>query len=383
MRTATVAALLALALALLPPAAYAASGTTSYRGNPAHDGHAAGADPPARAKLRWSYRLPPYAQPPLAVGNRVFVATHRYADGDPPSRITAIDARSGRRLWERSVSRSHASIAYDSGRILALDESITAFAFDPRSGRRLWRRRLPNHPLSTSRLRSGSIPVAARGLVHFSVYSGVQSYYMITLDARTGATRWIESTPFSDGPPTVAGGRVFHSGSCEDANARVAATGELKWWRGAACGAGGGFPVAYRDSVFVSSGAAQRTRLDAETGEARDVWSSHGAPVLAGNTGVFGTPEGSWRAVDMPTGRTLWTRGRALGIDDVLIAGSTVVVADGKGRLDALELATGRRRWRLAVPERAGPEPRVPWLAASGRHVVVVVGRWAFGYGPS
>lgn len=315
------------------------------------------------------------------MGNRVFVATHRYAKGDPPSRITAIDVRSGRRLWQRSVSRYPVSIAYDSGRILALDESVTAFAFDPRSGRRMWRRKLPNHPSSTSRLSLGSSPVAARGLMHFSVYSGVQSYYMFTLDVSTGATRWVESTSFSDGAPTVAGGRLFHSGSCKDVNARVAATGALVWWWGAGCGAGGGFPVVHDDGVFVTTYANELTRLDAGTGEPRDVWSANTMPVFAGSTGVFGTA-GRWRAVDMPTGRTLWERGRTAGLDDILIGGSTVVVADGQGRLDALALETGRRRWRVAVPERAGPEPRIPFLAATGRHLVVVTGRWAFGFGP-
>lgn len=379
MRRATVAGL--LALALLPPAASGASGTTALRGNTAHDGHVADAKPPATLRLRWSYRLPPYAGRPLAVGNRVFVASHRYADGDPPSRITALDVRSGKRLWQRSVSRYQASITYDSGRILAKDESVTAFAFDARSGRRLWRRELPNHPTPTSFVRAGSAPVAARGLMHFTAYTGFQRYYMWTLDAKTGATRWIEGTPFSDGTPAIAGGRIFHSGSCKDDNMRVAATGELRWWRGGGCGAGGGFPVVYGDGLFITTYTNELTRLDADTGEERDVWSANTMPVFASNTGIFGT-EGRWRAVDMPTGRTLWERGRPQGLDDILIAGSTVVVADGSGRLDALELATGRRRWRVGVPKRAGPEPRIPFLAATGRHLVVVVGRWAFGYGP-
>jgi outer membrane protein assembly factor BamB len=368
------------ALALLPSAANAAT-TTAFRGDAAHDGSVAGAEAPTRAKLRWSYKLPPYARPPLAVGNRVFIATHHYADGDPPSRITAIDARSGRRLWERKVSRYPAWIAYDSGRILAVDDSVTAFAFEARTGRRLWRRELPNHPLDTSSLGGPSPVVAARGRLHFSAYSGSQRYYMFTLDAKTGATLWIEGTPFSSGPPTVAGGRIFHSGSCMDVNARDAATGELKWWDGASCGAGGGFPVSYGDAIFVSSGSEHWTRLHADTGEERDVWNVHGAPVFAGHTGIFGVGT-RWRAIDMPSGRTLWERGRTQALDDILVAGSTVLVADGNHRLDAIALDTGRRRWRLAVPKRPGPTPRVPWLAASGRHVVVVAGRWAFGYGP-
>src|SRR4051794_32009695 len=105
-------------------------------------GHTSAADdadvrPPfARA---WTHVFEGDVGYPLIAGGRVFTV-YSYNEG-LGSRVAALDAQTGRLLWEHAINAF--AVAYDGGRLFSVTVTGSVTAFDAGSGAVIWSRQLP------------------------------------------------------------------------------------------------------------------------------------------------------------------------------------------------------------------------------------------------
>jgi len=161
----------------------------------------------ARLRLDWRFRFTAhpgfsgiFASTPLALGGRVYVQ-------DLDSNVFALDAASGRLVWQRRFSMIDGGpngLAAGYGRIYGSTDR-TAFALDARTGRLVWQVQLGDPPARQVDI----APVVANGLVYTSTIGlppgGKGTIY--ALDAATGRPRWSFNTvPGRWTVPIEAGG---------------------------------------------------------------------------------------------------------------------------------------------------------------------------------
>ena len=148
----------------------------------------------ARLRVAWRFRFtaPPgfsgiFASTPLALGGRVYLQ-------DLDSNVFALDAASGRLVWQRRFARIDGGpngLAAGYGRIYGSTDR-TVFALDAGTGRIDWLRQLGDPPARQIDI----APVVANGLVYTSTIGlppgGKGTIY--ALDAATGRPRWSFAT---------------------------------------------------------------------------------------------------------------------------------------------------------------------------------------------
>lgn len=349
----------------------------------------------SRLALAWAFALPGGAAGPVSVaGGRVFVAA---GTGD----VLALDAQTGCARWTyatQALVRSVAVATLSTGRTLALfgDNRSRVTALDARSGEKLWERTVEEHPLAK---------VTAAPSIHGDrVYVPVSSIEdplqhdpdyecctargsVVALDARTGQLLWKKYTIVEAPKPlprtgaagparfAPAGGSVFSpltidakrglvyaatgssydDGDWPDSHAIVAydlATGERRWSR----------PFKPREQAEACRAAGDgdcRNRFDfAAPAVLRSL--PDGREIL-----VAGQKSGFAYGLDPDAGgKLLWTtrisRGTDLGglMYGLAVEGATALfpISDAPdsftqpeprpGGLVALEAASGRLLWR-------------------------------------
>src|SRR4051812_40399359 len=181
------------ALLAMPVAALA--GSTSYQGDPAHDG--AVADAALRPPLTeaWTRDLDGTPGFPLAVDGRVFVIGSET--------LYALDRATGATLWRRHMGAGEDQLAYDGGHLYVINGEV-AQAIDPATGDSLWRVRAFRREDFFA-----SVPVAAGGRLYAAA-----EYDMRALSGADGSTLWrteAERSISFSGFPAVAGDRVLAS----------------------------------------------------------------------------------------------------------------------------------------------------------------------------
>ena len=220
-------------------------------------------EPPFRVAWRETGDWSLVEFPPVVAGGRLFVGTNH-------GLLLALDAATGRRVWQRTLGRCIASSPAVAGDVVIVgvlaapprcDRDVPSFvaAFDVHSGRTLWRHR--SGPVEASPLVVGD-----------EVLTGSWDGALAALDTRTGRLRWSFAT----------GGAV----------------------KGGAALAG--------PAAIVGSYDGSLYAVDVRTGRLR--WSTPvGAPVYAtptiAGTRVFdATTDGVVHAVDAASGTPLWSR---------------------------------------------------------------------------
>jgi hypothetical protein len=167
--TILIALLSGLAVSLVPLAAgpvtsaAAAGATTSavaYQEDAAHDGHVD--DPTFFGPLNklWSVNLSGPAWYPLIVGDQVFVD---FANSGYGTQVEALSLDSGSVDWgpvNIGGTYSFGALAYDQGRVFALNFNGMLYAFDAATGVQDWSIQLPNQWSFTSP------PTAYNGVVY-------------------------------------------------------------------------------------------------------------------------------------------------------------------------------------------------------------------------
>lgn len=352
------------------PEAEAERGWTTYRGDPGRTG-VRGTTGEDLGGPSWTYDIGPIAGTgPIIVDDVLYIGGSAGPEDYPPGNVTKTE-------YECPSNGTAPCISAVVGAEPPLVAPVPIYAIDAATGRVLWEQAIP-----------GSIePVGARvhGTPSYAdgkLFVGSTSGPMFALNASTGEILWRENT----GPhlgrgiaasPAVDQGRVFVGTGGPRSSAAMAfdaETGERLWVHNETGISIWNSPTVHQDTVYFGAytssrgGVAQLLALDIETGDER--WSfehpgsSHVTPLPAGDRVIFGSEDGRVYAVGERTGAFAWattvedTRNRNEGVSTPP-AGDWrhVFVGTGDYELVALEPKTGEVLWRYKAddPLHAGP----------------------------
>lgn len=304
---------------------------------------AKGVKPPYR--LIWHYTERPLLEfPPVyAEGKLFFVNNNGYA--------FALDADTGKVLWERRIGALNASSpAYYKHRLYIVNLVPGHIVkLDARTGKVIWKRSLPG--------RAESSPL----VIDNTVYFGCEDGELFALSTRNGHTRWATSLA---GPvksaPAFHDGVLFVGDYGGDMNAVSAKTGKIKWQTaslGQGFGTSGEFystPAVAFGRVYAGNNDDRVYSFDEKTGAI--AWShSTGGYVYSGPTVAstghtpptvyIGSFDGNIYALNAKSGETRWERSAGGQVVGSLSAiGEIVYVAEfTNGSTNGYMMKSGRQ----------------------------------------
>jgi outer membrane protein assembly factor BamB len=300
---------------------------------------------PERLTERWKTDVGLGYATPLLVGDRLYVFA-RQADDEV---MAALDAASGKVLWRTGypapfkmdkAAAPHgpgpkSTPAYADGKLFSIGMSGIVTAFDAESGKRLWQKpALPAQPLWTSHSFS---PLVDRGRVVFHM-GGNDRGTLSAFDVNTGEAKWSWS---GDGPG-YGSPMLFDFGGTPQIVTMTqqkfvsldAATGRLLWERAYTTEYAQNIitPVRFGDTLIVSG--YQKPMVAFRVTRQNDRWSTEQAWenadvslymsdfVLGGETivGFSQRRSGQFFALDARSGKTLWTSDARQGTNAAIVA---------------------------------------------------------------
>jgi len=329
-------ALVVLGLLVMPVGAQRPSNDwTQWRG-PNRDGAApAPADAqswPERLTQKWKVDVGLGYATPLVVGNRIY----QFARKGEREVMMGIDADSGKVLWETGYTATFTMMSatvqhgpgpkstpvFSNGRLYSIGMTGIVTAYDAASGKQLWQK--PGSTVVPMFTTHAFSPVIDRGLVVFHL-GGHDEGALTAFDVNTGDVRWSWK---GDGPgygsPVLAefgGTRQIVAITQGKLVSVDAASGALLWERPFVSpnNTNSNTPVVAGDLLIVSSNgpptSAMRVGRQNNQWSVETVWENPDVPmrlsdaVLAGDTlfGLSTRNSGQYFAVDVKTGKTLWT----------------------------------------------------------------------------
>jgi outer membrane protein assembly factor BamB len=279
-------------------------------------GHLALSSSPGRAwttTVAGSSNKQRLAASPVIGGGRVFVM-------DTAGVLSAFDAQSGGRVWNRSFRISGDSgqsvfgggASYDGGRVYVTTGLGEVAALEADTGKELWRVK-PAGPLR------GSPTIAFN-----SVYVMTQDNQIYALNAADGAVLWNESgslgqaNVFGVAAPAAGQGTVIAGYS----------SGELVAYR-------------YENGRTLWSDALARTSISTQVGTLTDIDAD---PIIdSGRVYALGQG-GRMAAYELVTGQRIWELNLA-GISTPAVAGEWIFTLTDDARLLAIARSNGKVRW--------------------------------------
>ncbi len=304
---------------------------------------AKGVKPPF--KLIWHYTERPLLEfPPVYARGRLYAVNNN-------GTAFALDADTGKVLWERRIGRLNASSpAYHKGRLYIVNLVPGHIVkLDARTGKILWKHPLPG--------RAESSPLVLGN----SVYFGCENGDLYSLSTRNGNIRW--ATALGGGikaAPAFRHGVLYVGDYGGYMNAVRASDGKLLWQSGslgpgfAASGEFYSTPAVAFGRVYSGNNDGRVYSYDQKDGTL--AWShSTGGYVYSGPT-VANTPttpptvyigsfDGNIYALDAKNGETRWSRsagGQVIG--SLSAVGNIVYVAEfTNGSTNGYDMRTGRQ----------------------------------------
>lgn len=252
--------------------------------------------------------------------------------------------------------------------------------------KRVWRQSAGSGSSSYGRLTTS--PIVAGGRV-FTLDAAAK---LTAFSLANGSPTWrLDLTPQKEsstegygGGLAVDAGRLYAATGFGKVLALEPATGRVIWERSLRIPARTS-PTAAQNKLFVITTSGRFFCLDGNTGET--LWdyrgpsettqiSSNPSPAVSGKVVTVPYPNGDLVALDIDTGRPLWSdslaRTRSSASFALMSDAARPAMADGKvyavghgGRMVATDQTTGERLWALNVPST-----QTPWVA--GEHVFVV-----------
>jgi len=298
---------------------------------------------------------------PAVAEGRVFAADRR-------GRVVAVDAASGKRLWEADTEAPiSAGPGIGEGLVLVGTSEGEILALNQENGAIAWRA-----PVSSEVL---AVPQAAAGIVVVATMDGK----VTGLDAATGARRWIHdrsvplltlrgaSTPLLTRSQVISG---FASGKLAALDLQ---DGRLQWEATVAVPRGrseverladiSADPVLVGGVVFVVSFQGRIAAVAADSGRigwARDFSSYTGLAADWDQVYVVDDQSQVW-ALDTRNGASVWRQDklRARGVTAPAVSGPAVVVGDFEGYLHWLGRDDGEFMARVRVDDNGVVMPPV------------------------
>ncbi|MGB7589085.1 MAG: PQQ-binding-like beta-propeller repeat protein [Solirubrobacterales bacterium] len=304
---------------------------------------AKGVKPPYR--LLWHFTERPLLEfPPVYNGGKLYFVNNN-------GTAFALDANTGKVLWERRIGRLNASSpAYYKHRLYIVNlVPGHVVKLDAKTGKILWKRSLPG--------RAESSPV----VIDNTLYFGCEDGQLFAMSTRNGHVRW---TTTLGGPiksaPAYYGGVLFVGDYGGYMNAVDARTGEIKWQSGSqgqGFGTAGEFystPAVAFGRVYAGNNDHRVYSYDMKTGTL--AWSHstggyvYSGPVVASTrhtrpTVYIGSFDGNIYALNAKSGETRWERSAGGEVVGSLSAiGDIVYVAEfSNGSTNGYEMRTGRQ----------------------------------------
>ena len=346
---------------------------------------------PDRPKTAWQATVGSGHASPVVAAGRAYQFT-RLAEQEV---VTAFELESGKQVWQQRydapydmnhAARAHgkgpkATPVVDGGRLFTFGISGTLSAFDAAAGKVLWRKQYAKEfDASAPDFGVAMSPVVDRGRLIAHV-GGNKSGMLVALDAATGTEKWSWK---GDGPgyaspvvAAIAGTRQVITQSRSHVVGIGADDGALLWQMD--------FTTEYAQNivtpivagdVLIYSGiekplTAVRVARTGTKWTLQPLWQNAEVPIyMSSPVAVDGTlfgmthrNKGQFFAVDMKTGKTLWTtRGREAENAALAVAGPWLLATTTEGELIVARRDAGRfdlvKRYTIAdSPVWAHPVP--------------------------
>jgi outer membrane protein assembly factor BamB len=307
---------------------------------------AKGVAPPFRKLWRYTDR-PLLEFPPIFVGGTLYTVNNN-------GFAFALDAKNGRKLWERRIGTLNASSpAYAKHRLYIVNLVPGHIVkLDAKTGRTIWKRDLPD--------RAESSPV----VIDRTVYFGAENGRLYALSTVNGNERWsTELGGAIKAAPAYYGGRLYVGDYGGHMNAVDAKSGKLIWQSGS-LGPGFGGSGAFYSTPAVAFGRVYAGNNDGRVYsyglvDGTLAWTySTGGYVYSGPTVAstrhsppsvyIGSFDGNVYALNAKNGSVRWSRGAGGQVIGSLSAvGDIVYVAEFTHKTTSgLMMRSGRRVFR-------------------------------------
>lgn len=339
---------------LAGPGRALADAPAAWQADPAHSGLAQGTTFAPPLGKRWVRRdLGDDVGFPVMAEGKVFVT----AGGS----LYALDRTSGATLWSRSLNAP--GVAYDAGRVFAVDASGVMQALSAATGELIWSSQLEG---TGGRF---APPVATRGYVY-----AASDYGVYGVRQADGIVVWSGDSNSGHASPAVDGDHVYTGSGC-NVQARQPETGVQLWNTQGGCSSGGFSGLVAGSAVYAGTSGAG-VLLDPLTGMVRDSYAAYSPPALSGGVAFFKSAHDVFARTEQ-TGLVKWRH--PLEQDRLalppLVAAGYVYAVDPGDNLMALATGTGQVAWerRLEVSDLFLDEEKSRWpgMAAAGDTLVV------------
>jgi outer membrane protein assembly factor BamB len=248
------------------------------------------------------------------------------------------------------ISKGRLYIGTNGGRVLAVEA---------RSGRIVWQRHFGGCIAASAAI--------ARGLVYFGLMGRPPCEEnagggVVALDNATGRVRWRASTGVVESSPLVARGLVYVGSWDHNVYALDASTGRVRWRFRTGDRVKAGAALA-RKTLYIGSYDGRMYALDARTGTVR--WSSEGGnfyatPAVAYGKVYTGATDGAVYAYAASTGHLAWSAATGSFVyAAAAVWRGTVYVGSYDHSFYAFDARTGDRRWSLDVGHPISGAPTV------------------------
>jgi outer membrane protein assembly factor BamB len=239
---------------------------------------------------------------------------------------------------------SWSGIAYDNGRIFAVNYDGILRAFDGQTGQQAWAEQL------TLQYSYTSAPTARNGMVYV-LGAGINGTLYAVREA-DGSIAWTGSLlSGDDSSPAVSAEGVYVSQACEHTYEFALLSGHLLWQHTTGCEGGGGHaPVLHNNRLYVRDWVYTPVILDAQSGNVLGTFSAGPAPAFDGNLGFF-LSGSTLSAIDQTNNQTVWSfTGDGNLASAPIVVNGKVYIGSGASHLYALDAATGRAVFSTNLP---------------------------------
>jgi outer membrane protein assembly factor BamB len=347
---------LAAGLTLLAAAGAAADPPAAYQVDPAHTGFAQSATLAPPLGKRWVRRdLGTGTSYPVIAEGKVFVAAAQT--------VYALDLATGATVWSRSLNSN--GLAYDAGRVFAVDRSGVMQALAADTGALLWNAELPGSA------DPASPPVAYGEYVYASGSSTV-----FGVRQADGIVVFSQSAAASDSSiPAVDADKVYTTAGCAETSALERKVGAEIWrYTGDCTGGGGATAVVSGGRVYTRDGR-DGVVLESTLGMLTDSFAAWLPPAITGDSGYYVRDKELFARAE-PGGTVRWRYPVEAGVVlPPLVVGTFVYAVTGDAKLVAIARSSGAKAWegelRPGGYYYSSSSGAWPGMAAGGGSLVV------------
>ncbi|MFC5648810.1 PQQ-binding-like beta-propeller repeat protein [Paenibacillus solisilvae] len=350
-----------------------------FHGNAQHTGEALDALAPD-LKLAWSHLTDGtiLTSSPAVVDGRVFIGT-RDENGTDQNSVLALDLKTGDKKWKFTPdAQIQASPAVADGVVYASSIRGTLYALDAKSGKKLWEKKIGQDDVNRAWMYYS--PTVADGIV-YQAYSSKSGGEMMALNARTGETVWTAKLAggwIAECSPVVKDGKVYVGADGGYLIALDAKDGKELWRKQPAGGWMHSMPAVADGKIYMGYGGGLLVALNADTGAELWRYKNNTGSYIAGDTtgsspavvdGVvyMGFPNGKVEALKADNGEKLWSAATNGGIiSSAAVSGGNVYIGSNDGNLYALDKQNGQVQWSYKIGAWVASSP-----AISGNALVV------------